>query len=107
VTDPYRFRRDALIAAVTRSAGRLPPEVRAAIVDRARGLPLAEPIPQALLRLVDLVARSAPAIEVADLRGLADAGLNDEAVFEAIVASALGASLVRLERVDDLMGREG
>jgi alkylhydroperoxidase family enzyme len=106
VTAPDRSERRALVAAVTTGAGRLQPDLRVAIVDRARGMPVATPVPQGLLRLVDLVARDAPAITDADVKELAAAGFDDEAAFEAIVASALGASLARVERVDELFGKE-
>ena len=105
MTDAYRAERQALIAAVTSGSGQLPPDIRTAIVDRARGRPGEAPIPTGLRRLIDLVAHDAPAIEDADIEAPARE-VGDEAVFEAIVASSLGASLARLERVDALLGEE-
>jgi hypothetical protein len=106
VTDPYWTERKALVAAVTASKGELPPAVRRAIVDRARRQPTATPIPQRLAPFVDLVAETAASIEDEDVDALRGQ-LGEEAIFEAIVAAALGASLVRLERVDGLLGEEG
>jgi hypothetical protein len=105
VTDPYRAERQALVAAVTSGSGQLPADTRAAIVDRARGRPVEAPIPKGLRQLTDLVARHAPAIEDADVAAPARE-FGDEAVLETIVASSLGASLVRLERVDELLEDE-
>jgi alkylhydroperoxidase family enzyme len=63
-------------------------------------------VPDALVGFVDLVARDAPGIADADVDAVKAAGFDEEAVFEAIVAAALGASLARLEAVDTLlMGR--
>lgn len=104
VIDPYLPERMALIAAVTAGRGRLAPEVRAAIVDRARGRPDATVGPPGLAGFVDRVARDATIVEDADVMALTDLGFDDEAIFEAIVSSALGASLIRLERVDALLG---
>jgi hypothetical protein len=107
MTDPYLPERQALIAAVTAGRGRLAPAVRAAIVDRARGDASAGPIPGVLVGFVDRVARDATVISDGDVDALTAAGFDDEAVFEAVVAAALGASLARLERVDQLLGSGG
>ena len=91
---------------VTRSVGHLEPAVRRAIVNRARGED-ADAIPEVLGEFVDRVAHDAPAIVDADVAAMLAAGFAEEAVFEAIVAAALGASLAPLERVDLLLeGRD-
>lgn len=107
MTDPYLSERQALIAAVTTGRGRLASAVRTAIVDRARGDAGAGPIPGALVGFVDRVARDATVISDGDVDALAAEGFHDEAVFEAVVAAALGASLARLERVDQLLDPGG
>jgi hypothetical protein len=103
VIDPYADERRALVEAVTGTAGHLAPAVRSAIVDRARGHVDAEVIPSALVRFVDRVAQDATLIRDSDIDALLGADLDEEAVFEAVVAAALGASLVRLEAVDTLL----
>jgi alkylhydroperoxidase family enzyme len=104
--DPYAEERRALVEAVTQGASHLPPEVRTAIADRARGQTASGLIPEALVGFVDRVAQAAPEIADADVDAIKAAGFDEEAVFEAIVAAALGASLGRLEAVDALlMGR--
>ena len=105
MTDPYRAEREALIAAVTAGEGDLPPTLRHAILDRARREPTAIPIPEGLASFVDLVAEHAPSIEDVHVDALRD-DWAEEAIFEAIVAAAIGASLVRLERVDALVVAE-
>ncbi len=105
MTDPYLTEREALVAAVTAGKGELPPAVRRAILDRARRQRTATPLPQGLAQFVDLVAEQAASIEDDDVDALRSQ-LGEEAIFEAIVAAALGASLVRLERVDALLGAE-
>ena len=103
--DPYRAEREALIAAVTAGDGDLPPALRRAIFDRARRELAAMPIAEGLASFVDLVAEHAPSIEDAHVDALRD-DWSEEAIFEAIVAAAVGASLVRLERVDALIVAE-
>jgi alkylhydroperoxidase family enzyme len=106
MSDPYAEERRALVEAVTQGAGHLSPEVRTAIVDRARGQAVNVEIPEALVGFVDRVAKDAPGIADADVDAVKAAGFGEEAAFEAIVAAALGASLARLEAVDgQLMGR--
>jgi alkylhydroperoxidase family enzyme len=106
MNDPYALERRALVNAVTQGAGHLSPEVRTAIVDRARGQATDGVVPAALVGFVDRVAEDAPEIGDADVDAVKAAGFDEEAVFEAIVAAALGASLARLEAVDVLlMGR--
>ena len=101
--DPYADERRALVEAVTGTPGHLAPAVRKAIVDRARGRADAAAIPDALVPFVDRVAQDATLIEDEDFEALISAGLDEEAVFEAVVAAALGASLARLEAVDRLL----
>ena len=101
--DPYIQERRALAEAVIATDGHLAPEVRSAIVDRARGRADAAAIPSAIVPFVDRVAQDATLIEDEDFEALISAGLDEEAVFEAVVAAALGASLARLEAVDGLL----
>jgi len=101
--DPYRDERRALIAAVTGGRGTLPPDLRQAIVDRGRGEAPEGTIPGVLADLIELAIHDAPAIGDEHLEAAAEAGFDDEALFEAIVAAALGSSLARLERVDELI----
>ena len=101
--DPYADERRALFEAVTGTAGHLAPAVRRAIVDRARDHADPAAIPGALLPFVDRLAQDATLIKDEDFEGLISAGLDEEAVFEAVVAAALGASLARLEAVDGLL----
>jgi hypothetical protein len=101
--DPYRAERRALVESVVQGRGSLTPLLRRALVDRAAGRPVKGPIPEKLAGFVDQVARDATGIKDADVAALTADGLDEEAVFEAIVAAALGASLARLERVDELL----
>ncbi len=103
MNDPYADERRALILAVTDTAGELAPAVRRAIMDRARGRADTAAIPSVLLPVVDRVALDATLIEDLEIEALTLAGLDEEAVFEALVAAALGASLIRLEAVDVLL----
>ena len=64
MSDPYAAERRTLVEAVTKGAGHLSPEIRTAIVDRARGHAANGLIPEALVGFVDRVAKDAP--EIAD-----------------------------------------
>jgi hypothetical protein len=101
--DVYRSEREALVEAVTTGHASLAPAVRQAIVDRAAGRPPSTAIPKELVGFVDQVAGDRTAISDDDVLQLLATGLDEEAVFEAIVSGALGASHVRLERVDVLL----
>ena len=101
MNDPYAEERRTLVEAVTKGAGHLSTEVRTAIVERARGQEAA--VPDSLVGFVDRVAKDAPGIADADVEAVKAAGFDEEAVFEAIVTAALGASLARLEAVDALL----
>jgi hypothetical protein len=105
--DPYLPERQALIEAVTTGRGRLSSAVRTALVDRARGVMDGVAIPEPLIGFADHVARDATVIGNGDIGTLGAAGFDDEAVFETVVAAALGASLARLERVDELLETGG
>jgi len=106
MADPYGGEREALIATVTRGPGSLAPEIRAALVDRAKGRTGFRNFSPLLAEFADAVTRDAPVITDADVTKLLDHGFDEEAIFEAAVAAALGASLVRLERVDMLLRLE-
>jgi hypothetical protein len=107
VSDPYAGERRALVDAVMNGAGHLPPELRTAIVDRARGLEANGLVPESLAGFVDRIAKDAPGIADVDVDAVMADGYDEEAVFEAVVAAALGASLARLEAVDALLGGRG
>lgn len=105
--DLYAGERRALVEAITGGAGHLAPGVRSAIVDRARGHLRGGAVPAALASFVDRVAQDATLIEDQDIDALLAAGWDEEAVFETVVAAALGSGLTRLEAVDALLGGRG
>jgi hypothetical protein len=80
-----------LVEAVTQGSGSLTADVRQGLVDRAAGRPVAGSIPAKLAGFVDQIARDATGLDDADLAALTADGFDEEAVFEAIVAAALGA----------------
>lgn len=91
-----------LVADVASRPGVLPPATRRAIVDAAKG---GAPPAGALGALVETIQRRA--IEVTDehVEAARREGNDDDALFEAIVASALGASSKRLDVAMRALGR--
>jgi alkylhydroperoxidase family enzyme len=87
-----------LADAVLNGRGDLVPAVRHAIAGRARGRTDAGAVPDALASYVDTVVRHAYRVTPEQVDALRAAGLSEDAVFEATVAAALGAGLLRLER---------
>ncbi|MBC7542021.1 MAG: hypothetical protein H7338_04750 [Candidatus Sericytochromatia bacterium] len=87
--DPARTRLDRLWHAVTRSPGALPPDVRLSLAEQG-------PAPEGLAAYVDMVRRSAYRVTDADIARLQQAGYDDEQIFEATVATAVGAGFLRL-----------
>lgn len=82
--------------------GDLEPDVRAAILGTGRaqagdggdgGAGVAPP----LAAFVDKVIERAYTVTDADIDGLRAAGLSEDAIFEAVVAAAVGAGLARLD----------
>ncbi len=101
--DPYLPERRALARAVTGGAGVLPVQTRRSIVDRTRGRADDLPIAGSLATFVDQVAEDATQVTNAQVEALVRSGFTEEGVFEAMAAASLGASLARLERVDELL----
>lgn len=87
-----------LADAVLNGRGDLAPAVRHAIAGRAGGRADAGPVPDALAVYVDTVARHAYRVTAEQVDALGAAGFSEDAVFEATIAAALGAGLLRLER---------
>lgn len=89
-----------LKASVTQSPGSLSPDVRTAIVERNT-----QKIPPALAPYVIKVALHAYRITDEDILQLKRDGLSEDEIFEATVAAAAGAALLRLERGMAALGR--
>jgi hypothetical protein len=103
MTETYGSMRQALVHAVTASPGSLSPAVRSYIVERARGVAFTGSVPDTMDELVATVARDATGVDDAMLAAVHAEGFDEEAIFEAVVCAALGASLARLDRVDVLL----
>lgn len=82
-----------VIRNLTESPGELPSETRRAIVNRD-----ARSIPSWLTPYVLKVALHAYRIEDDDLAGLKREGRSEDQIFEATVAAAVGAALLRLDK---------
>jgi alkylhydroperoxidase family enzyme len=93
--DRHAGKTRTLADAVLNTPGHLPTAVRHAIAGRAAGR--AEDVPAALAPFVDKVARHAYRVTPEDFAALRDAGLSEDAIFEATVSAALGAGMARLE----------
>ena len=92
-----------LADAVLGSAGATSPDLRRAIEARAAVLgggqrPESPPLPEPLAAWVEKVARHAYKTTDEDVEALKHAGYSEDEIFEATVATALGAGLARLER---------
>jgi len=103
--DRYRRHANDLIEAVTCRPGHLAPDTRRWIVGRAAGGPVRGEarLPKAAISLIDHVATDAEQISDADVLGLRASALGEEAIFELIVAAAVGAGFGRLERAIELL----
>jgi hypothetical protein len=88
--DRHRPELDALRTSVLDGAGTLPPETRQAA---ARD----ESVPAPCADYVDTIHRHAYRVTDGVVAGLADAGADDDAVFEVSVAAAYGAARARLD----------
>jgi alkylhydroperoxidase family enzyme len=82
--------------------GDLPREMRAAAFASAaaaagRPVPDAAPLPEPLAAFVAKVMEEAYRIDDADVDALRAAGYSDDAILEAVLATAVGAGLARLE----------
>jgi hypothetical protein len=96
-----RLRR--LAASVLDGPGDLDPVVRRAIESRTAGLagrptPSRDPVPEELETLVDKIALHAYKVTDADIDELKNSGYTEDAIFEAVVAAAIGAGNARFER---------
>lgn len=91
-----------LEAAILKAQGDLDPDLRRAAFDRAgawaRGTASEESeVPEPLAGFVDKVARHAYKVWEEDIERLQQAGYSEDAIFEAVVATAVGAGLSRLD----------
>jgi hypothetical protein len=109
---------DARVALLRRVAdtllnaeGELDPGLRAAAFAHAvaaagRPAPAEQPVPQPLGAFVDKVTRHAYKVVDADVDRLRQAGLSDDAILEAVLATAVGAGVARFEiGLDAIAGR--
>lgn len=100
--DRYREKMRALAEAVLGTPGDLDPGTRSGIEARAASLGgrrgAAGDVPEALERFVEKVARHAYKVTDAEVAALRAAGYSEDAMFEAVLAAALGAAAGRLER---------
>jgi alkylhydroperoxidase family enzyme len=78
------------------------PDLRRSAAERAARIAggsieeTSEPLPEVLAPWVDKVATRAYAITDDDMAALRNAGLDEDAIYEATVAAAVGASVVRM-----------
>ena len=91
--------------------GELDPGLRAAAFAHAvaatgRPAPPAQPLPEPLATFVDKVTRNAYKVVDADVEVLRRAGFSDDAILEAVLATAVGAGVSRFEiGLDAIAGR--
>jgi hypothetical protein len=106
--DRFTARRDVLVEAVLNTPGALTPEIRMAIYRRA-----AQPggaidtVPALLAEFVDKIEKNAYKIVDADIERLRQSGYDEDALYEAIVTTAAGAGMRRIERGLDCMTATG
>jgi alkylhydroperoxidase family enzyme len=103
MTDPHAEHMQRVAEAILRTPGELDVGIRTAIEARAAELggrtEHAEPdVPEDLRAYVEKVARHAYKVVDGDLEQLKAAGYSEDAIFEATLASALGAARSRLAR---------
>jgi alkylhydroperoxidase family enzyme len=103
--DRYRRQADDLIEAVTCRPGHLSPNTGLWIGGCSAGGPGPgdAPLSTAAISLVDHVATDADQVSDADVLELRASGLGEGAIFELIVAAAVGAGFGRLKRAIALM----
>jgi hypothetical protein len=89
-TNRHRPRLEALATAIMHGPGVLPPETRQSAAQN-------EGVPDRFEAYVDTIHRHAYRVTDEMVTGLAEAGADDDAVFEVSVASAFGAASVRLD----------
>lgn len=107
MSDRYADYVTRLRKTVLEGAGETPSELRQAAAERSsslggRPIPAAATprpsLPAALSQFVDTIARRAFEVTDGDVAALRAAGYSEDAVFEILAATALGAGLGRLER---------
>ena len=89
-TDRHRSHLEALEAGILQGPGVLPPEARRAAAKN-------EGAPEMFAEYVDTIHRNAYRVTDRIVAGFAEAGADDDAVFEISVAAAYGAARERLE----------
>ncbi len=102
--DPYISHRRALVVGALESSGELNPVLRDTLFWRAQLPPATETsanerdgVPELLGKFVDKVARTAYKVTDADINALIEAGYSEEQVFEAIICTAVGAGMLRMD----------
>jgi hypothetical protein len=87
----------AVPAALLAADGDLDPAVRRAAFEHGGGRPNDTPLPEPLGRFVDKVTSEAYKVVDGDADELRAAGYSEDAILEAVLATAMGAGLARLE----------
>ena len=87
----------AVPAPLLAADGDLDPALRRTAFERGGGRPGAGPLPEPLGRFVDKVTREAYKVTDGDVDALRAAGYREDAILEAVLATAMGAGLARLE----------
>ncbi|HEY2762825.1 MAG TPA: hypothetical protein VGJ13_02230 [Pseudonocardiaceae bacterium] len=96
MVDPHGLRLRELAETVSGASGVLPRYVR-------RALASGQAIPGELGRLAELVAAGGTGVTEDDVRCLLDCGYSEDVVFECVVAAAVGAAVLRLRAVEELL----
>jgi alkylhydroperoxidase family enzyme len=77
-----------------------------AVAATGRPAPAAQPLPDPLAAFVDKVTRNAYKVVDDDIERLRQAGFSDDAILEAVLATAVGAGVARFEiGLDAIAGR--
>jgi alkylhydroperoxidase family enzyme len=87
----------AVPAALLTAEGDLDPALRRAAFEHAWAPAAPARLPEPLARFVDKVAREAYKVVDRDVAELRDAGYTEDAILEAVLATAAGAGLSRLD----------
>jgi hypothetical protein len=93
----YAALRGHIVDALLKADGDLPVDQRQRLLDYARAAPGAQPPDPVLKPLIDKALTQAYKIVDADIARLRDAGLSEDAIYEAIVTTAAGAGLRRID----------
>jgi alkylhydroperoxidase family enzyme len=96
--DRFAADRDKIVESVLNTPGALPPALRVAIYSRAAGRGSEfDNLPALLAEFVDKMIKNAYKVVDGDVERLLQAGYSDDAVYEAIVATAAGSGMRRIE----------